>query len=223
MNGFLAVNKPLSFSSFDIVQIARKTTGIKKIGHTGTLDKEAQGILLLCIGKATKLVEKLMEKEKEYEAEGKLGEISDTDDASGTILKKRDARGISCEDIKRVINEFKGDIYQIPPMYSALKVKGRRLYEIAREGKTLKRKERKVYVKNIELLHCSPPDFKIRVVCGRGFYIRALIRDIGEKLGVGAYAVSIIRTRIGGYTLKDTISVEELKDREKILSSYIPI
>ena len=223
MDGLLIVNKPVSFSSFDIVKIVRNTTGIRKIGHTGTLDKEAEGLLVLCIGKATKLVESFMDKEKEYEAEGKLGESKDTDDASGNLIEKREVSGITASDIERILGEFVGETYQIPPMFSSIKVKGQRLYKIARSGKTVKREPRKVYVKSIDLLSYSLPYFKIRVVCGRGFYIRALIRDIGERLGVGAYTKHLVRTKLGDYTLKHAINIDDIRDREKITSCYIPI
>lgn len=223
MDGLLIVNKPVSFSSFDIVKIVRRTTGIKKIGHTGTLDKEAEGVLVLCLQKATKLVESFMDNEKEYEAEGKLGETRDTDDASGSVLKTKRVDKISLNDIREIIGEFVGENYQVPPMFSAIKIDGERLYKIARKGEIVKREPRKVFLKSIELLSYSIPYFKIRVVCGRGFYIRALIRDIGERLGVGAYTKSIIRTRVGNYLLKDALSLNDIMSKETIASKYIPI
>jgi tRNA pseudouridine55 synthase len=223
MDGLLVVNKPVSWSSFDVVKLTRKITGIKKIGHTGTLDRESSGVLILCIGKATKLVEEFMDKEKEYEVEGKLGEKTDTDDASGKVIEKRVVGDISLSDLKQSIGKFVGEIYQIPPMYSAIKVGGKRLYKIARSGKTLKRKPRRVFVKSIDLLFCSPPYFRLRVVCGKGFYVRALVRDIGDRLGVGAYTKNLVRTRIGEYTLHDALTVDELRDREKIISACIPL
>jgi len=223
MNGLLVVNKPVSWSSFDIVKLVRKIIGIKKIGHTGTLDKEASGVLLICTEKATKLVEKFMDKEKEYEVEGNLGEKTDTDDASGKVIEKKTIGNISLNNFKRVIGEFVGEIYQIPPMYSAIRVDGKRLYKIARSGKTLKRKPRKVFVKSIDLLSYSLPYFKLKVVCGKGFYIRALVRDIGDRLGVGAYTKNLVRTRIGEYTLHDALTIDELRDRDKIISKYIPL
>ncbi|MCK4329619.1 tRNA pseudouridine(55) synthase TruB [candidate division WOR-3 bacterium] len=223
MDGFLIVNKPISWSSFDIVKLTRKTIGIKKIGHTGTLDKEASGLLILCIGKATKLVENFMLMEKEYEVEGKLGEKTETDDASGRVIERKKFDDISLDSLRKVVLKYVGEIYQIPPMYSAIKVKGERLYKIARKGKTLKREARKVFIKRIEILSYSPPFFKLNVVCGKGFYIRALIRDIGEKLGTGAHTLNLVRIRIGKYTLQDAINVDDLRDGTKIFSRCIPV
>lgn len=223
MDGLLVVNKPISWSSFDIVKLTRKITGIKKIGHTGTLDKEASGVLILCIGKATKLVEEFMAKEKEYEVEGKLGEKTDTDDASGKIIEKKEVGDIPLSDFKQAIGEFVGEIYQIPPMYSAIKVGGKRLYKIARSGKRLERKPRKVFLKSIDLLSYSPPYFRLKIVCGKGFYVRALVRDIGDRLGVGAYTENLVRTRVGEYTLHDALEVDKLQDKEEVISKCIPL
>lgn len=223
MDGFLVVNKPASWSSFDIVKLTRKTTGIKKIGHTGTLDKEASGLLILCLGKATKLVEEFMDKEKEYWVEGKLGEKTDTDDASGKVIERSVVGDIPLSDFKRVIGEFVGEIYQTPPMYSAIKVGGRRLYKIARSGRTIERKSRRVFVKSINILSYSFPYFRLGLVCGRGFYVRALVRDIGDRLGIGAHTRRLVRTRIGEYALHDALTVDELRDREKIISRCIPL
>lgn len=223
MDCFVAVNKPVSWSSFDIVKLVRKTTGMKKVGHTGTLDKEASGLLIICMGKATGLVEDFMSMEKEYIVDGKLGEKTNTDDSSGDIIERKEIGTIPLDRFKNVLDSFLGKINQVPPMYSAIKIRGERLYKIARRGRTTKRKARRVLVKKLDVLSFSPPYFQLNVVCGKGFYVRALIRDIGEKLNVGAHVTSLERKRIGEYRLSEALTVDELRDRMKIFSNCVPV
>jgi tRNA pseudouridine55 synthase len=209
-SGIIAVNKPVGWSSFDVIRFLRRVTGIKRIGHAGTLDKEAEGVLVICMGSATKRVESLMDEEKEYIATIKFGERTDTDDSSGRVIEKKSTEGISREKIEKVIESFKGEIEQVPPMYSALKVNGRRLYKLARKGIEIERKPRKVLIKEIEVLRCNPPRCEIRIICGRGTYIRALARDIGEKLECGGYVEKLVRIRVGKFNIKDAIDVTKV-------------
>lgn len=211
MNGLINIYKEKGFTSHDVVAIARKKLGTKKIGHTGTLDPDAEGVLTLCIGNATKAVEYLTNKNKEYVAIIKLGIITDTQDISGNILNINKDFNIKTSEIEEVINLFKGEIKQIPPMYSAIKVNGKKLYELAREGKVIDRKPRKITIKEIEVLDIiSKDEIKIRVLCSKGTYIRTLCNDIGEKLGCGATMKYLLRTKVDKFSLQDCVKLEEL-------------
>ena len=199
-------------TSFGVVAKIRAWTHCKKVGHAGTLDPFASGVLLVCTGKATKRVSELMELEKEYEGVIELGKITETDDIEGKILQRRPVPSFSLEDIKSVLKKFVGEIDQIPPMYSALKKNGVRLYKLARKGKVVHREPRKVNIYEIELLEWNNPFLKIKVKCSSGTYIRALARDIGENLGVGGYLKILCRNRIGTYTIQDSYSLNELEE-----------
>ncbi len=225
MYGVLLVNKPSSWTSFDVVKYIRKISKTcsqnptDKVGHTGTLDPLAQGLLILCLGKYTKLASSLMNKEKEYLATIRLGEARDTDDISGALIQMSPAR-CQMSDIKKALQEFVGEILQIPPMYSALKLNGIPLYKLARRGKTVARKPRKVQIFKIELEDYTPPLLKIRVVCGKGTYIRAIARDLGEKLGCGGCIESLTRTRIGEFKLSQAVdpkSIHSCQELENLL------
>lgn len=214
INGIIVVNKEAGFTSFDVVAKLRGILKQKKIGHTGTLDPDATGVLPVCLGSATKLCDMLTDKKKEYIAEFVLGKITDTQDISGTVLKITD---VICKEpeVEEAVMSFVGDYDQIPPMYSALKVDGKRLYELAREGKEIERKSRPVTFYEIEILHMELPNVKIRVVCSKGTYIRTLCHDIGQKLGCGATMTKLQRTMSGQFKLEEAITLSEIEMLQK--------
>ena len=208
----LNIDKPVGMTSFRVVEKIRRWTHCKKVGHAGTLDPLATGVLLVCTGLATKQVSELMEWEKVYEGTVALGKTTDTDDAEGKILQVVSVPAFSVDDILLVLKEFEGDIEQIPPMYSALKVNGRRLYQLARRGEVVPRQPRRVRIYKVELLNWQRPFLQIRVCCSKGTYIRALARDVGEQLGTGGYLRSLRRTRMGRYSVNDAYSLEKLRE-----------
>jgi tRNA pseudouridine55 synthase len=212
VNGIINIYKEKGFTSFDVVAKMRGILRTKKIGHTGTLDPDAEGVLPVCIGKATKVVEYLTDYDKTYVAEVKLGVTTTTEDASGEVVLTRDVV-YDEEKIEEVVNSFKGKYSQTPPMYSALKVNGRRLYEYAREGKVIERKSRDVFINDIKILEFNKENesFKIEVSCSKGTYIRTLCYDIGEKLECGAHMATLLRTKVGKFELKDAIKLSELE------------
>ncbi len=205
----IAINKPKGPSSFGVVAQVRKITGIKKVGHAGTLDPLASGVLVVAVGREdTKRIDEIVAKEKEYVADLKLGEESSTDDEEGEKSAVSDLRP-GREDIEASLKKFVGEIMQIPPKFSAMKVGGERAYKLAREGKEVEMTARQVLIKEIELLKYDYPQLKIRVVTGPGVYIRSLARDIGRDLGCGAYMSDLIRTRVGEFRIKDSKTIEE--------------
>lgn len=214
MDGILNINKPSGMTSFGVVHRLRGILKMKKIGHAGTLDPDATGVLPVCIGKATKVIEFLMEKDKAYHVVLRLGVETDTQDASGNILARRPVAS-SDEEIERAIRSFIGDIMQVPPMYSAIRVDGRRLYEMARQGIEVERKPRPVTIKDIENLEIIRTDGDVRaafdVSCSKGTYIRTLCADIGDKLGCGGHMESLVRIRSGPFRLEDAFTLEEVK------------
>ena len=185
INGILNIYKEKGYTSHDVVAKLRKIIGQKKIGHTGTLDPDAEGVLPVCLGRATKVCDMLTERDKTYETVLLLGKITDTQDISGTVLEERDAGSVTEEQVKECIRGFEGEYDQIPPMYSALKINGRKLYELAREGKTVERKSRRVTIHGIRILEIRLPRIRMEVSCSKGTYIRTLCQDIGERLGTG--------------------------------------
>ena len=210
MNGIVNIYKEAGFTSFDVVAKMRGILKIKKIGHTGTLDPDAVGVLPVCVGNATKLVEILSEHEKEYIATMRLGVETDTQDMSGQVLNT--AKVLVTEgEVRSVVSSFVGEYDQIPPMYSALKVNGKKLYELAREGKSIERKARKVEFKEIEIISMELPIVKLRVTCSKGTYIRTLCHDIGMKLGCFGAMEHLIRTRVDEFTLDNAITLTELE------------
>ncbi len=203
MNKIFAVYKPKGVSSFAVIKQLRKSWGIKKIGHAGTLDPLAQGVLVVGVGReATKKLSSEVTKEKEYIATIKLGEYSTTDDAEGEKNKINDYQPKK-KEIKETLSQFIGEIMQVPPNFSAIKIKGNRAYKMAREGKKIELKARLVLIKEIELLDYNYPFLKIRVITGPGVYIRSLARDIGQKLGIGAYLSELERIRVGEFKISD--------------------
>lgn len=214
MDGVLNIRKEKGYTSFDVVAKLRGILHMKKIGHTGTLDPEAEGVLPVVLGKATKLVDLLTDKQKTYEALLHLGLETDTQDMTGTVLCEKFVE-VSEEDVEAVIREFVGEYQQIPPMYSALKVDGKKLYELAREGKTVERKARTVHFYEIDIKEINLPYVRFSVTCSKGTYIRTLCHDIGQKLGCGGCMEELIRTRSGNFTWEDSMTLAEVEEAVK--------
>lgn len=212
MNAVINLNKPKGKSSHDMVYFLRRLTGIRRVGHTGTLDPDATGVLPMCIGTATKAAEYLTGQEKSYRAQLVLGSSTDTLDATGNVTAAAPV-GVSEGQVRQVIGEFIGKINQTPPMFSAIKIGGRKLYELAREGKVVERKSREVEIYDIEVveMELEKKIVTIDVTCSKGTYIRTLCADIGERLGCLAHMGSLIRTRSGRFTLQDSYTVQQLE------------
>ena len=214
INGVINIYKIKGFTSHDVVAKLRGMLRQKKIGHTGTLDPDATGVLPVCLGSATKLCDMLTDKEKEYIAKVQLGVTTDTQDMTGTVLRESPVE-VTEEDVKNVLQSFIGAYDQIPPMYSALKVNGKKLYELAREGKEIERKARPVIIHYIEILDMQLPQLTIKVGCSKGTYIRTLCHDVGEKLGCGAAMAALERTKSGQFSLDRAITLAELEEKLK--------
>ncbi|MBO6283951.1 MAG: tRNA pseudouridine(55) synthase TruB, partial [Pseudobutyrivibrio sp.] len=209
-SGIINVYKEAGYTSFDVVARLRGILKIKKIGHTGTLDPDATGVLPVCVGKATKLCDMLTDKDKVYECVMMLGVETDTYDLSGRILERKSVNSTE-EEIVGAINSFVGDIMQVPPMYSALKVNGKKLYELAREGIEVERKARPVTIFSIDILNISLPEVSIRIHCSKGTYIRSLCHDVGQKLGCGCAMKSLVRTRVSMFDISDARTLDEIE------------
>jgi len=209
-SGFLLVDKPVGPTSHDIVDAARRLLRTKKIGHAGTLDPFASGLLILAVGAMTKEVSKFVGLDKAYDATLRLGATSDTMDRTGVITEQKDCAPVSRETFEEALKGFRGDLDQVPPMYSAKKVGGKKLYELAREGKEVERKPVRVTILELELLEYAWPTAKIRTRVSSGTYIRALADDIGKALGCGAYLEELRRTRIGTYDVKDAVGKDAI-------------
>ncbi len=225
MNGLLNVYKPPGMTSYDVVAKVKKELKIKKIGHTGTLDPMASGVLVLCLGKATKISQYITLSKKSYIGELTLGYKIDTQDQEGKVLKYSDNQ-VTDKEIIKVFNNFKGEIEQIPPMYSAVKFKGKKLYELAREGKIVKRDPRLVTIYNLEIIKIDQnKKILFYVECSSGTYIRTLCDDIGTKLGTYGYMSYLIRTKVGNFKIEDSIGVNviENKNRDFIQKLVQPI
>lgn len=210
INGIVNVYKEKGYTSFDVVAKMRGIFQMRKIGHTGTLDPDAEGVLPVCLGKATKVCDLLTEKDKEYETVMLLGTVTDTQDISGTVLKQMDAAVIS-QEVREAVESFVGGYMQIPPMYSALKVNGKKLCDLARAGVTVERRARPVKIYEIAILEIDLPRVRMRVSCSKGTYIRTLCHDIGEKLGCGACMESLIRTRVSSFRVEDSLKLDEIE------------
>ncbi len=209
----LLIDKPMTWSSFDVVKKIRIHFGVKKVGHAGTLDPMATGLLIICTGKKTKEMHRFINLEKEYIGEMVLGAKTPSYDSETEMTEARDVTNILLLDIQRVFSEFTGVLQQKPPIYSALKYSGKPLYKYARTGVSLELKEREVFVKELEIINFYAPEVKFRAVCSKGTYIRSLVNDIGLRLGCGAYLKSLDRIRIGDYNLGDAFTIEELTVR----------
>ncbi|MBR6697796.1 MAG: tRNA pseudouridine(55) synthase TruB [Lachnospiraceae bacterium] len=210
MNGIINIYKEKNFTSHDVVAKLRGILKIRKIGHTGTLDPDAVGVLPICINRATKVCDMLTDKDKVYETVMLLGVTTDTQDTSGEILLEKEVTANE-EEVKAVINTFVGEYAQIPPMYSALKVNGKKLYELAREGIEIERKARNVTIYSIEILEVSLPRVRMRVHCSKGTYIRTLCHDIGIKLNCGACMEELKRTKVSIFDIKDAYTLAEVE------------
>ena len=226
IHGIINVYKEKGFTSHDVVAKLRGIVGQKKIGHTGTLDPDATGVLPVCLGKATKLCDLLTDKNKTYEAVLLLGKTTDTQDITGEVLEEKSTEALTEEKVREAIEGFIGDYEQIPPMYSALKVNGKKLYELAREGKVIERKARPVKILDIQILEIDLPKVRMEVSCSKGTYIRTLCHDIGEKLGCGGFMESLIRTRVSTFRIEDAKTLDEietLKQEGKLAELLVPI
>lgn len=225
-DGIINVYKEKGFTSFDVVAKLRGILGQKKVGHTGTLDPEAEGVLPVCAGKGTKLCDMLTDHDKIYRATLLLGVSTDTQDMTGTVLSEKSTEGLTEDRVRDVIRSFVGDYEQIPPMYSALKVGGKRLYELAREGKEVERKARPVKIHGIVIESVNLPEAVITVSCSKGTYIRTLCHDIGEKLSVGGCMKELLRVRVGQFCLEDSLTLTELqklKDEGRLSEAVLPL
>ncbi|WP_028550470.1 tRNA pseudouridine(55) synthase TruB [Paenibacillus sp. UNC451MF] len=215
LEGILPIWKPVGFTSHDVVAKARRILRIKRIGHTGTLDPQVTGVLPLCIGRATRLVEYIQELPKEYEATLKIGLATDTEDASGQVIEQVDQVHLTEEQVRKTLHSFVGEIEQVPPMYSAVKVDGKRLYELARQGVEVERKSRKVTIYSIEILETNlemnHPEIRFRVRCSKGTYIRTLCVDVGKALGYPAVMSQLVRTSTGSIGQEQCLTLEQLE------------
>jgi len=212
MDGILNIDKPWGKTSFSLVAMVKRLTGERRVGHAGTLDPAATGVLPICLGRGTRVIEFLVEATKAYRAEIELGVATDTYDASGRITQKGDPSGISQDQVELGLASFRGLIRQTPPMYSAVKYQGKPLYELARAGIMVERRSRLAQIYHLELVDWQPPVATIEVVCGKGTYIRSLAYDLGQALGCGAYLKSLIRLRCGLFDIRDAVSVPQLED-----------
>ena len=216
MDGIIVVNKPQNFTSFDVVAVMRRLCGQRKIGHTGTLDPMATGVLPLLLGNAARAQDILPDSDKEYVAQFKLGIRTDTLDIWGNVLEEKTVSA-KLEDIISLIPKYSGEITQVPPMYSAVKKNGVRLYDLARQGIEVEREGRKVTISQLKLLTYDDETFsgQLKIECSKGTYIRTLIDDIGKDLGCGAVMTSLVRTKACGFMLEDSVTLDELKELSK--------
>ena len=215
----LLVRKPAGWTSFDVVHKISRMFGIKKVGHAGTLDPLATGLLIVCTGKKTKTLGTFVGLEKEYDAEMTLGGRTESFDAATPVLETKSTEGIDESRVLAVLREFTGARLQVPPMWSAVSVKGKRLYRYAREGVEVQRAPREIVVHSIVPLQIRVPVVRFSVTCSKGTYIRSLVHEMGERLGCGAYLSALERTRIGPYRLADAVTLEELAVYRTMLGS----
>ncbi|MFN3759354.1 MAG: tRNA pseudouridine(55) synthase TruB [Algoriphagus aquaeductus] len=209
------IDKPLEWTSFDVVKKVRNALRIKKVGHAGTLDPLATGLLIVCAGKMTKQIETFMGQEKEYTGTFVIGATTESFDLEKPVIPVSDPTHITLEMVDKAAHQLSGNIFQIPPMHSAIKVDGRRVYESARAGKEVKMDPRPVEVREFEITRFEGNEVDFRISCSKGTYIRSLARDLGEILGVGAYLKTLCRTRIGGHHLRDAKKVLDLVEEIK--------
>jgi tRNA pseudouridine55 synthase len=212
VDGILNINKPQGMTSFGTVAAVRRLTGERRVGHTGTLDPEATGVLPICLGKGTKITAFLADTTKVYRTEIELGRATDTHDSSGRTTQRGDPSGISQQQLKAALATFQGQTQQTPPMYSAVKYQGKRLYELARAGIQVERPSRPIRIDRLELTGWQPPLITVEVACGKGTYIRSLAHDLGQVLGCGANLKSLARLRCGLFGIRDAISLTQLED-----------
>ncbi len=212
MDGILNINKPQGKTSFSMVSLVKRLSGERRVGHAGTLDPAATGVLPVCLGQATRISEFIMEDSKVYRAGIELGVTTDTYDAEGTVTHRKNPSSISHTDVEAALSSFLGTTHQVPPMYSAVKYRGKPLYKWARDGVTVEPRSRPVEIYNLELVEWRPPVATVEVVCGKGTYIRSLAHDLGQALGCGAHLKSLVRSRYGIFDIKDALSIAQLED-----------
>jgi tRNA pseudouridine55 synthase len=211
MDGVLLVDKPQGKTSHDLVDFVRRRFKFKKVGHCGTLDPMATGLLMLVLGKATKIQDLLMNEEKVYAGTMKLGQTTDSQDADGQIMEEKPVPDLTQEDLQKVMQEFSGDFYQTPPMYSAVKINGVPLYKLARAGKEVEREPRLVHIFHHKITQWNLPSISFEILCSKGFYVRTYCHDIGQKLGCGAHLTQLCRIKSGNFSLDRALSWEKLE------------
>ena len=211
--GILNIDKPSLMTTMDIVRRVKRASGQKRVGHGGTLDPIATGVVLVCIGQAPRTMEYLIEGTKEYKCRIVLGVETDTYDSEGTVTATGDVSAITLREIEEEVGSFNGVISQVPPMFSALKQQGKRLYDLARAGVEVEREPRKVRVHRIDVLDWAPPEVTVGVTCGRGFYVRSMAHDLGERLGCGGHVTELVRLRSGPFEISDAVSLDEMEQR----------
>lgn len=210
--GFLNIDKPTGMTSHDVVALLRRELRLRKLGHAGTLDPLANGVLVLCVGQATRLSEYVMHTGKRYRAQLLAGVSTDSYDAEGAIIAEQDASSLTREQVECALPQFRGDVEQLPPMYSAVKQGGRKLYELARAGQTVQRKPRSVCISELALVDWSPPHFTLELACSAGTYVRSLAHDLGATLGTGAHLTALTRTVSGVFLVEDAVSPDQVLD-----------
>lgn len=221
MDGILIVNKPSGITSHDVVNFIRRKFNIKRVGHAGTLDPMATGVLVMLLGKATKLSNTFINDDKEYVAKVFFGKKTDTQDSSGKVIEEKNINNPGIEAIEKALDNFKGEIEQVPPMVSAIKYKGKKLYQLARSGKIVKREPRKIRINSIEILDFKFPELTFKVKCSKGTYVRTLCEDIGGFLGVPSHMSGLVRTQSGDFLLEDSKNLDEIYEKDIIsYSSY---
>lgn len=223
LSGLLLVDKPAGMTSHDVVDCLRKATGIRRIGHTGTLDPGATGLLVLCLDKATRLSEHLTGLDKVYEGTMRLGLTTTSYDLAGEVLEERPVPALTIAQLQAACDKYTGDIEQLPPMVSAVKVGGERLYKLARKGETVERKPRQVHVDEFTVLGFEPPDVRVRVACSSGTYVRALCHDAGQDLGCGAVLAALRRTHVGEFSIEDAAPVASFTTPESVAERLRPM
>ncbi len=211
VSGVLVIDKPAGMTSHQVVQEVRRGTGIRRAGHTGTLDPRASGVLVILLGPAVRLSEWVASSDKRYLATIRLGEVRDTYDAEGRVVETHPWEHITEEQLREILKSFEGEIEQVPPAFSAVRVQGKRAYDLAREGKPVDLKPRKIKVYKLDLLEWEPPDLVVDVHCSSGTYVRSLAHDLGQKLGTGAYLLGLRRTQSGRFTLRDAVPLSRLQ------------
>lgn len=217
----LLIDKPLDWTSFDVVKRIRWTFGVKKAGHAGTLDPKATGLLIVCTGKKTKEIDRFVGLEKEYRGTMELGVRTPSHDSETEVVERREIQGVTLETLQSVAGEFVGKQLQTPPMYSAVKLRGKPLYKYARRGKSVEREPKEIEIVEFEVTKFEPPFAEFRVVCSKGTYIRSLVDDVGQRLGCGATLRSLRRLRIGPYHVDRALTIEELENTRARSVSHV--
>jgi tRNA pseudouridine55 synthase len=219
-HGVLIVNKPDGWTSHDVVMRIRSVLGIQKVGHAGTLDPHATGVLPMLIGKGTKIAQYLLDWDKEYAAVLQLGKTTDTQDAWGAVLEERSCQSLSEDDVRSAFIDFQGPIQQVPPMYSAVKIGGQPLYKKARKGQTVERQAKTVVIHELEIQQVAIPEVSFRVTCSKGTYVRTLCHDIGNRLGVGGHLNWLERRRVGPLHIHQAVDIESLTDASQLNGAW---